>query len=317
MKNLFKTLGIIALVAVIGFTMTACPPEPKVQDVVGATLSLIDKPVTIDSSATGCSATNFGYLYVDDFIPPDPLSDYINGSPSVTLSGNKLTVKLGAVNSTELYSIYSSSSYNGVTKTPSDAKGFSIGEFDNETGYYYLQIWNGSDSTNGQAYLVYMDKDVTLSGTRTSGSTTYTYNNVSLKQGWNYLIYSDRTGTTGNYQRTVTAGRTLPSGYNWVLYSVGDPALNGTWEATDADGTTTLTVTNGTIEMKIVDQQHGTYIWRGSYIVYNDTIDVMWTYYSDNGTTFETADLDTYTYSISGSTLTLTQMGGSQTFTKK
>jgi hypothetical protein len=106
--------------------------------------------------------------------------------------------------------------YASVTKTPSDAKGYALPYLNEQTGLYFLQIVNES---TGYAELVYMDKDTTLNGTLTySSGTKETYNNVTLKQGWNYLIYSSRTGTSGNYQRTVTAGSALPSGYSWWLF---------------------------------------------------------------------------------------------------
>jgi hypothetical protein len=77
MKNLLKYFGIAALVAAIGFSMTGCPTEPVNPPPgggggdgggggLGATLNLVDQLVTIDSSATGCTATNFGYDFYKD-----------------------------------------------------------------------------------------------------------------------------------------------------------------------------------------------------------------------------------------------------------
>jgi hypothetical protein len=325
MKNLFKTLGIIALVAVIGFTMTACPPEPTAQDVVGATLSLIDKPVTVDPSATGCTATNFGYLYRDEYTPLDPLSNYITGSPSVTYANGKATLNLGAVNSSLLRPVLnyttSGSVPSGFTISTLDAKWFTFSQLCNNNGYYWLEIKN---ATNGiaSASLVYVDKDVTLNGTRTVNGTTWTYNNVSLKQGWNYYIYSDRTGTTGNYQRTVTAGRTLPSGYNWVLNSDGDPALNGTW-VDDGDNQYAYNFNEGNFQIFYNGGPILNHFSRGTYYTSGNILTFIYKQGYD-GTNWLDADADeqrqlteTPTYTISGRTLTLTYDHGSYTYTKQ
>jgi hypothetical protein len=102
---------------------------------------------------------------------------------------------------------------------PDDAKAFLAAEgayFCSSDGEYVLVY--GKDDDNF-AILIYVDKNVTMTGTGTytSGGNTYTRKyNCSLKTGWNY-IFASMSGTTETY----TTGA-APSGYKWQVINIDD-----------------------------------------------------------------------------------------------
>jgi hypothetical protein len=96
------------------------------------------------------------------------------------------------------------------------------------------------------AFLFYSDKAVTISGTYTETlmvhydydtngyyyssmddgmdtlNSTVTYNNLIVKKGWNYTIFSstrvvNKGAATINITHTCSASDALPSGYNWYV----------------------------------------------------------------------------------------------------
>jgi len=226
MKNLFRLLGVIAMVVVIGFFITACSDsggssnngdgdDIKV-DIVGATLRLYDKEVTYIDQTT---ITSFGNLLSSTV--DGPISDYITGTPKVEINNSKLTIELDQPKPENMLIFSGDDIYGidmGITATPADAKCFNIGGFYEEDTWYILQYFY-NDTVSGMRWnvrLIYMEKDVILNGTIDVAGTYWTYDNVSLKQGWNYLIWSyDNTTNTFTY----TATRTEPSSiYKWYVY---------------------------------------------------------------------------------------------------
>jgi hypothetical protein len=215
MKNFIKLFGIIALVAVIGFSFTACGDDDDgddgkdnskdngkktVKDVIGATLRLYNKPVIIGEDAEECTATNFGYYYESEG-SEQPLGAAISGTPTATITSGMsktLTISLDAPKPTALSLLTDRYSSQQYTVTPSDAKYWSVSRFWNTTEWYYLELITGG----GDAELFYVDKDVTI---EVGGFSPYT---ITLQAGWNYLLSNGPTGT-----------RTLPNGYNWTLYA--------------------------------------------------------------------------------------------------
>ena len=101
-----------------------------------------------------------------------------------------------------------------------DAKYWSCNAFWESTESYCLGLQSGS---NTPAVLVYVDKNVTINGTNTltlGGSTDrWTANNVTLLQGWNYLIWVSADNSDNGRNHTYTAARTLPAGYDWKVSS--------------------------------------------------------------------------------------------------
>jgi predicted small secreted protein len=203
MKKTIKVLGITALVAVIGFAFAACSNSTgggDDHDVMGATLRLYNKPVTVDPSASACTATNFGYYY--DHGEKQPLGNAISGTPTATIAGGMsktLTVSLDAPKPAALVLIAENFLSPGFTVTPSDAKYWSVRDFWESTQFYYLELTSGG---SGYAELFYVDKDVTIT---VHGFAPQT---VTLQAGWNYWLSDGPTAT-----------RTLPNGYNWTLYA--------------------------------------------------------------------------------------------------
>ena len=246
MKNKLKLFGIIVFIAVIGFAVIACDDginpdginpddlnpdginpddlnpddlNPDV-DVMGATLRLFDKPVTVYPWKNDeCTATNF--VYWDN---NEPLSDYISGTPEVSIIDGKLTIKLDAPKPEAMLTLsdFFEDAFmgidifnSGLTAAPSVDEVLCLGiyNFFESEGNCYLEFKN--DDTVGRIYLIYVDKTITIDGT-TVGSEPFedTFDNVILYQGWNYLI--GIVDDDQNYNFTST--RSEPSGYNWTLY---------------------------------------------------------------------------------------------------
>ena len=223
MKNLLKLIGIIALTAIIGFAFITCDDgnnnnednnEDKT-DVIGATLRLYDLPVTYQDQTT---ATNFGYIWDGSNI--EPIGNLVSGTPKVTIANSKLTIELDAPKSTALQSIddFHDSLPAGITKTPTDAKFFQIGSFyESSAGNYSMDC---RKAPSDKAYLIYVDKNVTINGTVNQGSFDYVFTSVTLQAGWNLLIETRTDGVPvgSNYILTFTATRTTPAGFNWTVY---------------------------------------------------------------------------------------------------
>jgi hypothetical protein len=178
--------------------------------------TVIYSPEYVSDVNEAKKATNFSYTWGpivgdphDGGIPLVPLSYYINGSASATISNGKVTINLGTPKS---YYMKDFVPRDGVTLTPSNAKLFTFADSDSPQfytsgGQYFLYCIKGSISNYVNAQLVYVDKDITMTGTD-SYLTTY---DVSMEKGWNYLIFSSSSGTT------FTSSTTLPSGFNWIV----------------------------------------------------------------------------------------------------
>ena len=138
-----------------------------------------------------------------------PLSSRINEPASVTISGGKLTIKLGIPFK---YLISAERFFDDdVTVTPSGVKLSPLdGSFCTVDQEYYLLCVKGNSYTG----LFYVDNDVTVRGTHPDSKGTDIYN-VSLKKGWNYYYaesYDKATKTT-----TWASSVSLPSGYTWTV----------------------------------------------------------------------------------------------------
>ena len=105
---------------------------------------------------------------------------------------------------------------------------------ENDSDYYDLYLEgnstttvNGDDKTRtyDREEYIYVDQDVTISGTRSAAdgyyANTRTFNNVTLKKGWNKL-YNHRIQISDNvepYSSTNTYSTTPVNGLKWVLSS--------------------------------------------------------------------------------------------------
>jgi len=150
-----------------------------------------------------------------------PLSYYFNGSPSVKINGGKLTITLGTPKNEFMGNIVED--VGDLTVAPGNAKWFFYDDFNTQNSKYYVYL----DSEELLVYvegLVYVDMDVTITGTETWEQYTTRYN-VSLKKGWNWIICTENT----RYQDTYTASTTFPSGHYWVV--------NENWEVKENEKT--------------------------------------------------------------------------------
>ena len=210
-------LAITALVAVIGFSMVSCEDDAggngDGKAIEGNTITTGEEVVydsSIENVTEAKNETDFSFSSVwteeDDEVRFRPLSYYLDGSPSVTISGGKVTIILGTPKSSFLWELGGG---DGVTVTPSDTKCFSTERF--HTSDLKYELYCMKDLENDEVvYLVYVDKDVTINGT--DGYNIY--KNVSLKKGWNYLIasFNKKTDTA-----TYTSSTTMPSGFKWTV----------------------------------------------------------------------------------------------------
>jgi len=224
MKNTFKVLGIIAIVAVIGFSFAACggdDDDGSNGGGGGGSGGISGGTVTYpDGIADANKPIDFSFTAYYE----QPISTMINEPASVTISGNKLNINLGTPKDSYLgVWNYNGSAYDNydVTATPADAKLFineSFFIFSTVDQKYWLvcQKGNGIYNRNDGAGLVYADKDVIIKGSYQYSKGNDAVYNVSLKKGWNYVISSNnRTERITNY----TASTKLPDGFYWVVFN--------------------------------------------------------------------------------------------------
>ena len=202
MRNTIKLFGIIALVAVIGFSFVACGGDDDSgggDSIPGGTVTYpdgtVDKPTDF----------NYVYWYSDAFTPIST----INESASVTISGGKADIKLGIPKNTVLLSRLF---HGDITITPSDAKGFPLtGYFTTVDKEYFLVCTKGNSGaeSNQVAILIYAEQDTTVKGTYKDDKVSWSYD-LSLKKGWNYMV--DSVGG-----KAATSSVSMPSGFTWQV----------------------------------------------------------------------------------------------------
>ncbi|MCL2792771.1 MAG: hypothetical protein FWD87_06745 [Spirochaetaceae bacterium] len=224
MKSLIKLFGIIALVAIFGFSMASCDNDSP-GDNGGAgggggggggngddptELRLSGVAVTFTKTPV---ATNFGRIWGLSS-GKQPMGTYITGTPSVQLTGttpgSTLSIVMDAPKASELITI--SDELPGATVSPSDAKGFIIYDFETADGSHYLTM-DGPGAGSICTIFIFVDKDVTINGTGTDPYSYFglnaTFENVSLSRGWNFVVLNYSTNT---FQ---SASQTQPEGVTW------------------------------------------------------------------------------------------------------
>jgi len=201
LKTIFRIVGFIAIVAVIGLSMIACgePGGGGGGSITNGDIAK-DAPVNVGTINT---STEIVFDKCGSSSYPDPdhiytITDKVPGT-SITVKNGKLNMKLGTPISSALQSYTSGS---GLTVNPPDAQvyvDFTVGPFWSSDGKYMLYC---GGPNNSQAAPIYVNKDATASGTMETNTI-----NMSLKTGWNYMIF----------ESTITASQTLPSGYSWKI----------------------------------------------------------------------------------------------------
>jgi len=247
MRKALKLFAVIALVAVIGFSFAACDTggdnSGGGDGWLGNTITITDAQVYSferDTSAQYVKFTGtvqdlkyiFFYNYDDDdhYRIYQPLSDFIDGNPSVTLKNGILNMTIGKPKNSSLLNLGDMPS--GITVSTTNVKYFSIDSI-------YDQSIINSDTYNVSqgkldgtqiSYVLYfyVDKDVNITGKFADIDDGYTYINnyaMNLKAGWNSVIITEKQTETYTYQRTYKTG-TPPAGFHWVI-SQGEGGNSG------------------------------------------------------------------------------------------
>jgi len=129
-----------------------------------------------------------------------PLTDLITGTPKVQITEGKLTIELDQPKSEHMQL---AEAIFGSDAEPNDALTFSIFFNDDPDGYFELRL--RSPDSDQHASLVYADKDVVLN------SGYWNFSNLTLKKGWNYLIFDYNDNSTSSSQ-------IHPEGFVWTIY---------------------------------------------------------------------------------------------------
>jgi len=167
MKNTIKLLGVIAIIAAIGFSMTACPePEPEPEPdpapkFTGVQVYTLEDGVFTAYSGTGTAMDVKGFLSDND-------SEHDIGKIGTISGDGKLTFELpSTIADDKLFLVSNEYGGNGVTK-------FALVTL--VLSGYSLDLLN-SQTTN-PVFFEYFDRDFSAMG-------------LSVKKGWNYLEWSN------------------------------------------------------------------------------------------------------------------------------
>jgi len=218
MKNTIKVFGThsrilcaIALIAVLGFSMTGCdtnPGDSNDDDSSGGSnpekIRLTNVSVTVQGAAP--TSNNFVLCHHEFAVPSDSiLTDVITGTPKAQMTNSKLTLELDKPKDEAMVLVDSDSFFNGgPTITPAaTVKFYRIIHFKTSDN---CQLWLCAPP-NTNTWLFYVENDVKVNG----ANSFYSFTNVTLKKGWNYVSL---TGTTQPY--VITASQTQPAGSVWI-----------------------------------------------------------------------------------------------------
>ena len=226
MKHLNKILGIIALTALIGFSMTACDPGGGGGGggALGDTLTLSGQTYDIVYGDNGVDFTEYtgnaivssGYRDVNGYWEPLYASGVVNNG--------QLSFSIGEPD--ELIPV-SDMLPAGATASDVTAKGISL-QLTTGGGSYLVRMNETMSLSGGSvAYTkdsvmyMYVDKNVIGSSetiTESAGGMTITRNayNVSLQEGWNQIYVR----TVNDYSAmtvTITVSTSQPSNLKWVF----------------------------------------------------------------------------------------------------
>jgi hypothetical protein len=180
-------------------------------------------------------ASYFGYILGKTAIP---LSDFFNGSPSITVKDEKVDIVLGTPKGDYLDELDFGAD---ITVTPSNVNSLPAMMImetlycTSDSKYVLMCIKDYAANNFCGAVLMYVDKDATINGTDSRSQNepdgkTHNYTeiwNCTLKQGWNYLILevtSTETSTTVNQTLKCTSSQKKPEGFEWTV--IGEDFFN-------------------------------------------------------------------------------------------
>ena len=252
MKNLIKLMGIIAIVAVIGFAFVACPEPEEEGDPTsfGDKLEFSGEQVYVGEQKIDGNKVIYEYK---PYTGPDITFDSVCGA-APKIAGGKFSFSVGVPAAQYLEGINKmfSSDYEEEDDTYTDlkisdttVKYVTISYFikgsaslQASLGRQNIVDFNGTVSESGSIILrsatlesvsfVYVDKDVTITGKEKTKTVTYEtgatyidkYNdiNLSLEKGWNTVCQKTEvtilaTGSSFTYTQSVSN----PSSAKWLL----------------------------------------------------------------------------------------------------
>lgn len=236
MKNTIKLLGIIALVAIIGFSFTACDDgsggggDSGGPAFLGETLNLSGQVYLTKWNETA----NGGSLSYQAFNGNvDEFEDYYGGTGKIT--NGKFSYSTGTPKSSSLETIDIEDEfgwgYDNFTTSRQTVKGTVIwGFYTDDPAYSYLIKSNGTETATNNSYsgtyesviFVYVENDVTLSG---KGKTEQWKSDDDPDFDPDYDTPYTETYTTSNFNFT------LKTGWNAVHYKRNySESVQGSWE---------------------------------------------------------------------------------------
>jgi len=227
MKNVFKLLGIIALVTIIIFSATACSGdegggEPSYDTPGGSNVTMSANSLTLKGKVYEIETTMKGYIFnefkgnltlvIDDGITL--------GSGSV--SGGSLNYTINSPpSSSDLMSIQEY--FEDATYSNTNAKGFMLNGFSTNNNFYLslLKIsFSASSEVYEQIYFLYVDTPVTIIKQEEKHQEfTLSGVNLSLTQGWNTICEKEEYSMSGG-KRSMFKMTSIPSSFTWVLQEV-------------------------------------------------------------------------------------------------
>jgi len=251
MKNFIKFLGIAVIVAVIGFSMVACP-EPEEESgptSYGDKLEFSNEQVYVSDIEYEGDEKSAKVIYnYKPYTGADVTFDSVCGAtPKIT--GGKFSFSVGVPAAQYLSSDEWSALediFTDVKVSDATVKSASI-SFEKESSSIYLNrandvsnviataagagenappVYTGSVTTESVLF-VYVDKAVTITGkgkttteTEEGRTSTYKYNdiNLSLAKGWNTLCSKTELSVSAtSMSYTITQSVSNPSSVKWVL----------------------------------------------------------------------------------------------------
>jgi len=257
MKNIVKQLGIILIILIIGFSMTACPDVDDSNNgnnnnssnpAAGiSTLNLSGK-VQIQGEFNEATNTVAYSEYAGSDLTFNDSENNLGVTGTVTngnLSYSVGTPPAGELDTFDEEFVYFFSWYDDITLSKTSVKGYLLHNFNvaggsNASISRSLASGNLGDNTFSQteeyAGYIYVNNDITVTGTGGTdvsnsiyGPYTTTWNNLNLafKTGWN-VLHMKRTYTTtftGTFSAptitsvtdTVTCSLSNPNSLKWVL----------------------------------------------------------------------------------------------------
>jgi hypothetical protein len=219
MKNTIRLLGIIALAAIIGFAMTACPTDDGGDGDDGGSPGG-------GPSASGDKLELFGQVWETSYRGYSKYTDSLNFTSAVpgtgTITNGQLSYTIETPNNTLLEPLYSfihfDRVWDNIQPSTTTVKAYQLNLFVNYSDYDGIYRGNSTDNSYSQVLYVYVESDLIITGTgETEYEDGYTFKltplNLALKQGWNALYLKE--SLSGN---TITQSLSLNNpNLRWIL----------------------------------------------------------------------------------------------------